>query len=149
MITTTIPGWSAERLPEERIASVWTNATIGAATGGRVSGAPVTTFWEGDRRVTFCSGSSKTEAELSTMCAIHITSNITGQRRAAPLRGRNWSRSADHADRQEERRPDAYGWRPPKSGHYGSEVLQATISEKSEIHGAAARLPGRYGGENL
>jgi multidrug efflux pump subunit AcrB/outer membrane protein TolC len=103
-----------------------TNASIASQLAGAFSGAPVTTFWEGDRQVNvLLRVDADQRRSFDNVRDAYITSTLTGQR--VPLRS-----VADIAPQwQIARIVRRNGVRTltvgsfAKAGHYGSEVLKA------------------------
>ncbi len=133
--------------PEEANRLGLTNATIARQLAGAFSGAPVTTFWEGDRRVNVLLRLDQDQRRsFDDVRNAYITSNITGQR--VPLR----SVAELEPQWQITRIVRRNGVRTltvgalPKSGHYGSEVLQA-IDPKVKSMARPRGYQVEYGGE--
>src|SRR3989442_4708483 len=112
--------------PEEANRLGLTNQAIAQQLAGAFSGAPVTTFWEGDRQVNVLLRlDQRQRRNFDDVRNAYITSNITGQR--VPLRS-----VADLEPQwQITRIVKRNGVRTltvgafPTSGHYGSEILRA------------------------
>src|SRR2546426_7120318 len=133
--------------PEEANRLGLTNQTIAQQLAGAFSGAPVTTFWEGDRQVNVLLRLDQDQRRnFDDVRNAYITSNITGQR--VPLRS-----VADLEPQwQITRIVKRNGVRTltvgafPTSGHYGSEILRAIDPKVKSM-----RLPRgyqvEYGGE--
>ena len=133
--------------PEEANRLGLTNAAIAQQVAGAFSGAEVTTFWEGERRVNILLRLDQDQRRsFDDVRNAYVTSNITGQR--VPLRS--------VADLEPQWQPTRIVKRNgvrtltvrsfPTSGHYGSEILAAIDSKVKSI-----ALPNgyriAYGGE--
>src|SRR5260370_4300705 len=124
-----------------------TNAGIASQLAGAFSGAPVTTFWEGDRQVNVLLRLDADQRQsFDGVREGYITSTLTGQR--VPLRS-----VADIAPQwQTARIVRRNGVRTltvgsfAKPGHYGSEVLKA-IDPKVRAIPLPAGYRIEYGGE--
>ena len=133
--------------PEEANRLGLTNATIARQLAGAFSGAPVTTFWEGDRQVNVLLRLDEGQRRsFDDVRNAYITSTITGQR--VPLR----SVAELEPQWQITRIVKRNGVRTltvgafPQSGHYGSEVLQA-IDPKVKSMALPRGYQIEYGGE--
>jgi multidrug efflux pump subunit AcrB/outer membrane protein TolC len=124
-----------------------TNASIAGQLAGAFSGAPVTTFWEGDRQVNvLLRVDADQRRSFDNVRDAYITSNLTGQR--VPLRS-----VADIAPQwQTARIVRRNGVRTltvgsfAKPGRYGSEVLKA-IDQKVKAIPLPLGYRIEYGGE--
>jgi multidrug efflux pump subunit AcrB/outer membrane protein TolC len=124
-----------------------TNASIAGQLAGAFSGAPVTTFWEGDRQVNvLLRVDADQRRSFDNVRDAYITSTLTGQR--VPLRS-----VADIAPQwQTARIVRRNGVRTltvgsfAKPGRYGSEVLKA-IDQKVKALSLPAGYRVEYGGE--
>src|SRR5882724_6015092 len=133
--------------PEEANRLGLTNASIAGQLAGAFSGAPVTTFWEGDRQVNVLLRLDGDQRQsFDNVRNAYITSTLTGQR--VPLRS-----VADIAPQwQIARIVRRNGVRTltvgsfAKPGHYGSEVLKA-IDQKVRAIPLPAGYRIEYGGE--
>jgi multidrug efflux pump subunit AcrB len=123
-----------------------TNASIASQLAGAFSGAPVTTFWEGDRQVNVLLRLDADQRQsFDNVRDAYITSTLTGQR--VPLRS-----VADIAPQwQVARIVRRNGVRTltvgsfAKPGHYGSEVLKAIDQKVKAIPLDQIRVGGRDG----
>src|SRR6202163_1252745 len=133
--------------PEEANRLGLTNATIARQLAGAFSGAPVTTFWEGDRQVDVLLRLDVDQRKnFDDVRNAYLTSTLTGQR--VPLRSVAELEPAGKITRMVRRN----GIRAltvggfATSGHYGSEVLKATDPKvKSIALPTGYRI--EYGGE--
>src|SRR5258708_12913269 len=122
---------------------------IAGQLAGAFSGAPVTTFWEGDRQVSVLLRVDADQRQsFDNVRDAYITSTLTGQR--VPLRS-----VADIAPQwQISRIVRRNGVRTltvgsfAKPGHYGSGVLKA-IYQKVKAIRLPPRYPIKYGRKNF
>ena len=124
-----------------------TNASIAQQLAGAFSGAPVTTFWEGDRQVdVLLRLDADHRTSFDDVRDAYVTSTITGQR--VPLRSVAEIRPQWQTTRIVRRN----GVRTltvgafAQSGHYGSEVLKA-IDPKIKAMSLPPGYRIEYGGE--
>jgi outer membrane protein TolC/preprotein translocase subunit SecF len=124
-----------------------TNAGIAGQLAGAFSGAPVTTFWEGDRQVNVLLRLDADQRQsFDNVRDAYITSTLTGQR--VPLRSvadiaPQWQ-IARIVRRNGVRTLTVGSFAVP--GHYGSEVLKA-IDQNVKAIPLAAGYRIEYGGE--